>query len=137
MTIDPRELASTLAEGKGSVAIGGDVTDSNITTHVHVGDQRIELTVETFRELARHIQQQLLPHRRCDLPAPRTGFHGRESEAGALLKSLQKGTGNQAITTIRGIGGIGKTELAAQKEDESFWPIAVIAHQGIEYRSLP
>ncbi len=47
-------------------------------------------------------------------PAPPAHFVGREGELAALARALTTGDTPQAITALQGMGGIGKTALAAQ-----------------------
>ena len=47
-------------------------------------------------------------------PAPPTYFTGRHDELDALAQALTSGDTPQAITALQGMGGIGKTALAAQ-----------------------
>ena len=49
-----------------------------------------------------------------NLPPDAAHFTGREGEAAALLAALKDGGGAQAITALKGIGGIGKSALAVR-----------------------
>lgn len=46
----------------------------------------------------------------ADLPAPRRAFFGRSSELAALTATLRRG----GVTTVAGIGGMGKTRLVVE-----------------------
>jgi tetratricopeptide (TPR) repeat protein len=87
------ETDSTVtASGDRNVAVGGNVTGSNIV----IGDVKIETPVTK----ALH-----------QLRAPVGDFVGRESEIETLISALRRGS-RACITGISGMGGIGKTELA-------------------------
>ena len=51
---------------------------------------------------------------RATAPAPPAYFTGRHDELNALAQALTSGDTPQAITALQGMGGIGKTALAAQ-----------------------
>jgi tetratricopeptide (TPR) repeat protein len=51
---------------------------------------------------------------RSTAPAPPDHFTGRQAELDALAQALTTGDTPQAITALQGMGGIGKTALAAQ-----------------------
>jgi len=51
---------------------------------------------------------------RATAPAPPAYFTGRHDELDALAQALTSGDTPQAITALQGMGGIGKTALAAQ-----------------------
>jgi tetratricopeptide (TPR) repeat protein len=80
------------ASGDRGVGVGRDVTNSKIFT----GDIKIETQVTT----ALH-----------QLRAPVGDFVGREPEIDTLINALRR-ENRACITGIRGMGGIGKTELA-------------------------
>ena len=109
---NPEELAQALASGTGSVAIGGDVNDANIS--VTIGDQRWELTTAEAVEALREAHRRVLPAPLNTLPLQTAHFEGRGEEEERLLSALARGAGVQAISALRGIGGIGKTELAVR-----------------------
>src|ERR1051325_9971831 len=96
------ETDSTVtASGDRNVAVGGNVTGSNIV----IGDVKIETPVTK----ALH-----------QLRAPVGDFVGRESEIETLISALRSGS-RACITGISGMGGIGKTELAllvAERSEE-------------------
>lgn len=73
-----------------NVNIGNDV----------VGRDKITTIYESLTPVAQSLHQ---------LPAPPADFTGRVAEADDILNDLQHGT---VITSIRGLGGIGKTALA-------------------------
>ncbi len=54
------------------------------------------------------------PSRLHNLPPDAAHFTGREREAAALLAALEDGGRAQAITALKGIGGIGKSALAVR-----------------------
>lgn len=94
------------ASGIGSVAIDGSADNATITTNV---------TLQAAAEKAKSILTGVLPE------SP-VCFHGREKEESTLLTALKSAQGSQAITALRGIGGIGKTALALR-----------VAHQLVEH----
>lgn len=63
-----------------------------------------------------------------DLPPDVAHFQGRGGEETALLTALRRGGGTQAITALRGIGGIGKSALAVRvaRQLTSDYPAAQI-----------
>jgi len=52
------------------------------------------------------------PGRPYQLPADLADFTGREAETDALAKLLRAGDGHAAISSLKGMGGVGKTALA-------------------------
>ena len=106
------ELARALASGTGSVAIGGDANHANIS--VMIGDQRWELTTAEAVEALREAHRRILLAPLNNLPPQTAHFEGRGEEEEKLLGALARGAGVQAISALRGIGGIGKTELAVR-----------------------
>ncbi len=89
---DDKTTRTVAASGGRSVAVGGDVTNSNIFT----GDIKIEAAV------TRALHQ---------LRPPVGDFVGREREIDTLINALRRES-RACITGISGMGGIGKTELA-------------------------
>jgi predicted ATPase len=81
-------------------------------------DERYASTRDLARDLAslrdRVADAPILPRaiRPSNLPAPRTGFVGREKEVAALADLLQRP--DVQLVTLTGPGGIGKTRLALQ-----------------------
>ncbi len=110
--LDAGETAAVeraIASGAGSIAVGGDASGSSFTTNVQVGDNNysIPLTPEVIAALRPALAAPL-----NNLPDLTASFVGRDGQVAALLQGLSGGGGSQAITALRGIGGIGKTELA-------------------------
>ena len=104
-----RNTGLNVASGAGSIAVGGDVSGASFTTNVQVGDNNygIPLTPEVIAALRPALAAPL-----NNLPDLTASFVGRDGQVAALLQGLSGGGGSQAITALRGIGGIGKTELA-------------------------
>ncbi|MGW4647643.1 tetratricopeptide repeat protein [Kitasatospora sp. NPDC004289] len=91
----------TLAEGHGSVAIGGDVY-APVSTNVVV------LPPEAVREAA-DVEAQNAE----TIDPPKVTFTGRAAELAEVRAELTRGDG-PATVVLRGLGGVGKTELARQ-----------------------
>lgn len=85
---------TTAKAGKRSVAIGGNVSGSQIFT----GDN----VIQTHPPVAPALHQ---------LRAPVGDFVGREQEIETLINALHQGN-RVCVSGINGMGGIGKTELA-------------------------
>ena len=95
------------AGGDGSISVGGDANNAQF------GGTRIELTEDTVMALQNAIRQ-ALPKPRSNLPPDVAHFKGRGAEEAAILQALKGGGGTQAITVLKGIGGIGKSALAVR-----------------------
>jgi hypothetical protein len=68
----------------------------------------VEVTSEPLVRSIRQVENELLA-----LPEPVPGFKGREKELAELEAALTR-EGRAAISSIEGLGGIGKTALAIQ-----------------------
>ncbi|HMH41864.1 MAG TPA: tetratricopeptide repeat protein [Pyrinomonadaceae bacterium] len=107
--------ATAIASGERSVAIGGDVSGSNIITGVEdatVVGSKVDGDV-VARDKITQIYQATSPTETAlhQLRAPVGDFVGREQEIQTLINALRSGR-RASISGISGMGGIGKTELA-------------------------
>ena len=95
-----------LAEGERSVALGSSADGATIVT----GDGNVMLRLDAA---AAHALRVLLgPPVPLQLPPDLIDFTGREREIAALEQALGDDGGRRAITSIHGMGGVGKTTLA-------------------------
>ena len=106
---DTLELARSVASGAASVAIGASADYATITTNnntftIDAGDL----------DALRDAMARVLPQPRRNLPEPDPAFRGREAAEAALRAALEAGGGSQAVTALKGLGGVGKTELAVR-----------------------
>lgn len=99
-----------LASGAAAVAIGGDATGARISPTFIQGDVRLDLSAETLSAL----RAEVLPAPRRNLPELDPAFRGRAEDEATLIAALERGEGAQAVTALKGMGGVGKTALAAR-----------------------
>jgi tetratricopeptide (TPR) repeat protein len=99
-----------------SVAVGGNVTDSNVITGDHnvVNQGSNVINQPQFRDLV--MQQTVIQRSEAttlsplhQLPPPPHDFTGREQELTELLAATERGS---VISGLQGLGGVGKTALA-------------------------
>jgi tetratricopeptide (TPR) repeat protein len=92
---DGKSRNRVTASGAGSVAVGGNLSGSTITTNVNLPPPPTP------------------PSARRQLPGDLPEFTGRAAELLALTTALDRDSGaTVAITALRGMGGVGKTTLA-------------------------
>ena len=112
------EQPSTRVEARDrSVAVGGNVTDSNVITGDHNvvnQDSNVVHQPQQFRDLV--MQQTVIQRSETttltplhQLPPPPHDFTGREQELKELLAATERGS---VISGLQGLGGVGKTALA-------------------------
>jgi len=102
------------AVGAGSISIAGSADAATISTFVVQGDAKIELSDSQIAKLTKAISTSL-PAPRHNLPPRDRFFEGRDEQLSELVRSLaETRSGHASISALRGIGGIGKTELAVQ-----------------------
>ena len=104
--------ALATAVGAGAVTIGRDANGATVTTDVVLGGKSVHLHLPaaTFAELMPPPPVSTL----FNLPDVPSAFVGRAAPEARLLADLSRGRTAQAIVGLRGIGGIGKTVLAAR-----------------------
>ena len=102
-------IRAEIAEGVGAISIGGDASEATINTDVTIEGNRyaLSLTPEIIDALRPVLAAPL-----SNLPPAPAHFVDRAEDVTALLRALASGAESQAITALRGIGGIGKTTLA-------------------------
>jgi tetratricopeptide (TPR) repeat protein len=102
--------------GERAVGIGGDANapvttgDQNTVTNIGHSNQSIQSNQYNIGGDA-HFQENQ-PSKPHQLRAPVADFVGREQKMAALRQTLTAGDRAVAICGVRGMGGIGKTELA-------------------------
>ncbi len=96
----------------GAVTVGGDANNTTIHTDVHIGDKAFDLQLGP--ELIEVLSPTPPASALFDLPDGPRRFVGRSREEAQLLETLSRGAGAQAIVGLHGVGGIGKTALAAR-----------------------
>ncbi len=113
-----QEQPSTRVEARDhSVAVGGNVTGSNVITGDHNvvnQDGNVINQPQQFRDIV--IQQTVIQRSETatlsplhQLPPPPHDFTGREQELKELLAATERGS---VISGLQGLGGVGKTALA-------------------------
>lgn len=110
---DPPRTNNVTASADGSVAIGGNVENSRITTgKSKASGGNVDGDV-VGRDKIIHIQQTATGPVNAlhQLRAPVGDFVGRDQEIETLIKTLRHGS-QVSISGVNGMGGIGKTELA-------------------------
>ncbi len=107
-----RGLIASVGAVIGAVSVGGSADGASIRTDVHIGDQTI--TVPLTPEVIEALRKPPADPRLFDLPIPPKDFVGRVAEEGQLLEALSRGADGVTIAGLRGVGGIGKTALAAR-----------------------
>lgn len=99
------------ASGSGAIAIGGAVIGSHVETRVvHLPPGQ---TPGEALALLRGLGLAVVEVPTFSLPPRKRTFVGRTAELDRLCALLQPGA-TAAITAVKGIGGIGKTELAVE-----------------------
>ncbi len=84
-----------------------------------LGKETISSYLDESPEIARrfNLQKDLIPAARFQIPPPKRDFTGREQELAELRDSVRK-QGGAMIYGMRGLGGVGKTELALKLAEE-------------------
>jgi tetratricopeptide (TPR) repeat protein len=113
----PEQPSTRVEAGDGSVAVGGNVTGSNVITgdrNVVNQDSNVVHQPQHFRDLV--MQQTVIQRSETatlsplhQLPPPPHDFTGRERELAELLAATERGS---VISGLQGLGGVGKTALA-------------------------
>ena len=98
--------------GAGAVKVGRDANGATIQTDVRIGDNCYHLSLTP--ELLEALQPTPPASTLFNLPDPPREFVGRIEEEALLLETLSRGQQAQAIVGVRGIGGVGKSALAAR-----------------------
>ena len=98
--------------GAGAVKVGRDANGATIQTDVRIGDNCYHLSLTP--ELLEALQPTPPASTLFNLPDPPREFVGRIEEEVLLLETLSRGQQAQAIVGVRGIGGVGKSALAAR-----------------------
>ena len=99
--------------GVGAITVDGDATGSTLTTNVQIGGTVFQVTL-TPEVIAALMPPPPVASTLFNLPDVPPAFVGRAAPEARLLADLSRGRNAQAIVGLRGIGGIGKTALAAR-----------------------
>ena len=100
------DSSTKIAGGTASVGAGGNIEGSEVTIHNVTNNYHGQPPESPKDETAK------IPTPSSNLPPKDPNFRGREEDLTKLITALKTEPGTATISALKGIGGIGKTELA-------------------------